>query len=51
MVPIGEFPRAGILTSAAARCVTLSRHKRLDVLRGDVRSAVLFTNHALGDVL
>jgi hypothetical protein len=51
VVPIGEFPRAGTFTSAAPRVVTLSRHKSLDVLRGYVRSADLFNDHALGGVL
>jgi hypothetical protein len=51
MVPIGEFQRAGTFTSAAPRGVTLCRHKSLDVLRGYIRSAELFKDHALGGVL
>ena len=51
MVPIGEFPRAGTFSNAAARGVTLSRHKSLDVLRGYVTLAELFKAHALGGVL
>jgi hypothetical protein len=51
IVPIGEFPRADTFTSAAPRGVTLSLHKGLAVLRGYVRSAELFKDHALGGVL
>jgi hypothetical protein len=48
--------RAGFLTSAATRGASIfkladqSRHKSMDVLRGCVRNAELFKNHA-GDGL
>jgi hypothetical protein len=45
--PIGEFLRAVNSIRAAARRITLSRHKSLDFLRGYVRSAELFKDHAL----
>jgi site-specific recombinase XerD len=53
----GHSLRAGAITSAAERgaallkMAELSRHKSLDVLRGYVRSAELFKDHALGGVL
>jgi site-specific recombinase XerD len=48
----GHSLRAGFLTSAAARGASLfkmadvSRHKSMDMLRGYVRDAELFKNHA-----
>jgi site-specific recombinase XerD len=53
----GHSLRAGAVTTAAEsgaallKMAELSRHKSLDVLRGYVRSADLFKNHALGGVL
>jgi len=53
----GHSLRAGAITSAAERgaallkMAELSRHKSLDVLRGYVRSAELFDDHALSGML
>jgi hypothetical protein len=42
----GHSLRSGFLTSAAARGPSLSRHKSVDVLRGYVRDAEAFRDHA-----
>jgi site-specific recombinase XerD len=53
----GHSLRAGAVTTAAEsgapllKMAELSRHKSLEVLKGYVRSADLFKNHALGGVL
>jgi site-specific recombinase XerD len=53
----GHSLRAGAVTTAAEsgapllKMAELSRHKSMEVLRGYVRSADLFKNHALGGVL
>jgi hypothetical protein len=52
----GHSLRSGFLTSAAARgavfkMMDVSRHKSVDTLRGYVRDAEMFQNHAAAGLL